>query len=294
MKPWHFCFIHLLVFWSTHWVIWSDFVLCIYISTATQYGEGVYFAVNSSYSVQTRYSPPDPLSGNRKVYQCKVLVGCSVKGHKDMRILPQRSGSNMFYDSATDSIANPTMYVIFNDTQAYPEYMVTFKSMWELPYMLWKALWCQWHSFRLSLFFGWTEAVTFLCAHVFCFAEEERQLLYSRKEILCWVFHVHCSPGLASSHDQLRAVCPTPLIKLASWAYECCKIECVLEGVFLYLAYISMDFCYSVNEFYCLNYRKWYEWRKMGNMQIYVYLYQFIKYIYTFVLEVFMSVTFHC
>ena len=112
-------------------------------------------------------------------------------------------------------------------------------------------------------------------------------------------FYVECSmsiasQGLASAHDQLRAVCPTPLIKLASWAYERCKIECVLEGVFLYLAYISMDFCYSVSEFYCLNYRKWYEWRKMGNMQIYVYLYQFIKYIYTFVLEFFMSVTFHC
>ena len=185
MKPWRFCFTHLLVFWSTHWVIWSDFVLCIYILTATQFGQGVYFAVNSSYSVQTKYSPPDPLSGNRKVYQCKVLVGCSVEGHKLMRILPQRAGSNMFYDSATNSIANPIMYVIFNDTQAYPEYMVTFRSVWELPYVLWKVLWCQWHSFRLLFFWLDLSSYFLMCPWIlFCWRRKTTAVSQKRDSVL--------------------------------------------------------------------------------------------------------------
>ena len=106
-------------------------MLYIYFLTATQFGQGVYFAVNSAYSVQAKYSPPDPASGDRKVYQCKVLIGHSMEGTPNMRILPQRTGSDMFYDSATNSTTNPIMYVIFNDTQAYPEYMVTFRSQWE-------------------------------------------------------------------------------------------------------------------------------------------------------------------
>lgn len=29
------------------------------------------------------------------------------------------------YDSVTDDITKPSMFVIFNDTQAYPEYLIT-------------------------------------------------------------------------------------------------------------------------------------------------------------------------
>ncbi|KAK7108899.1 hypothetical protein V1264_016555 [Littorina saxatilis] len=92
---------------------------------ATKFGAGVYFAVDSEYSIRSTYSPPDG-SGLCRVYQCKVLVGHSVVGNEKMRFLPQRRGSDRFYDSAVDSKI-PGMYVIFNDTQAYPEYLVTFK-----------------------------------------------------------------------------------------------------------------------------------------------------------------------
>nr|KAG5698672.1 hypothetical protein BaRGS_022560 [Batillaria attramentaria] len=51
---------------------------------ATAYGQGVYFAVNSKYSAERRYSPPDA-SGKRYMYQCKVLVGYPTRGEENMR-----------------------------------------------------------------------------------------------------------------------------------------------------------------------------------------------------------------
>ena len=93
---------------------------------ATVYGKGVYFAVNSSYSAQPTYSAEDDKTGYCYVYQCKVLTGCTTKGDHKMRFLPKRV-DQVSYDSATDNVTKPAMYVIFNDTQAYPEYLITFK-----------------------------------------------------------------------------------------------------------------------------------------------------------------------
>ncbi|KAK7109795.1 protein mono-ADP-ribosyltransferase PARP14-like isoform X1 [Littorina saxatilis] len=91
---------------------------------ATAYGKGVYFATKSSYSTDCRYSPPDS-SGRRFLYQCQVLVGHPTLGSSDMRFLPPRS-DHVVCDSATNNLQSPDMYVIFNDTQAYPQYLITF------------------------------------------------------------------------------------------------------------------------------------------------------------------------
>ncbi|XP_025094894.1 poly [ADP-ribose] polymerase 14-like isoform X4 [Pomacea canaliculata] len=92
---------------------------------ATVYGQGVYFAVNSSYSMSDTYSVRDQ-SGRKHLYQCRVLVGYPTVGNSDMKFLPTRQGK-IRYDSATDRNSSPKMYIIFNDTQAYPEYLITFK-----------------------------------------------------------------------------------------------------------------------------------------------------------------------
>ncbi|XP_025094887.1 poly [ADP-ribose] polymerase 14-like isoform X2 [Pomacea canaliculata] len=92
---------------------------------ATWYGQGVYFAVNSSYSMDPTYSTADSL-GQKYIYQCKVLVGHSTKGSKETKTLPIRQGE-IKYDSATNDEKNPQMYVIFHDSQAYPEYLITLR-----------------------------------------------------------------------------------------------------------------------------------------------------------------------
>lgn len=99
-------------------------ILILFLCTATVFGEGVYFAVSSEYSASPKYSPPDS-KGRRYIYQCKVLTGQAMIGKAGLKVLPQRTG-DILYDSATNNLTEPTVYVIFNDNQAYPEYLITF------------------------------------------------------------------------------------------------------------------------------------------------------------------------
>lgn len=96
----------------------------ILLFAATCYGDGVYFAVDASYSLQRTYSPKD-IFGKRFLYQCKVLTGSYTTGYSGMKVLPVRAGEER-YDSATDCMIRPSMFVIFHDAQAYPEYLITF------------------------------------------------------------------------------------------------------------------------------------------------------------------------
>ncbi|CAG2236713.1 PARP10_14_15 [Mytilus edulis] len=60
---------------------------------------------------------------------CKDNSSVSCQGIRGMRDLPVRQDGTMLkYDSATNTNYNPTEeYVIFNDSQAYPQYCITFK-----------------------------------------------------------------------------------------------------------------------------------------------------------------------
>ncbi|VDI21837.1 poly [ADP-ribose] polymerase 10/14/15 [Mytilus galloprovincialis] len=95
----------------------------------TAYGLGVYFAVESAYSVQDTYSVPDKdANKHKRIYLCRVLVGEYAVGNKDTKVPPPKAaGSHILYDTVTNNVANPAMFIIFHDSQAFPEYLVTFK-----------------------------------------------------------------------------------------------------------------------------------------------------------------------
>ncbi|XP_076013272.1 protein mono-ADP-ribosyltransferase PARP10 [Genypterus blacodes] len=97
---------------------------------ATAFGQGVYFAINSALSVQDQYSPPN-LDGNKFVFVSKVLTGDYTRGSHTMKTAPLKESDDipLRYDSVTDSITKPSMFVIFNDTQAYPEYLITCQNI---------------------------------------------------------------------------------------------------------------------------------------------------------------------
>ena len=57
------------------------------------------------------------------MYVVKVIVGVYTKGMKDMVNLPEQS-PNVPFNCAVDNLDNPTVFVIFRDYQAYPEYIM--------------------------------------------------------------------------------------------------------------------------------------------------------------------------
>ncbi|KAG1971164.1 poly [ADP-ribose] polymerase [Pimephales promelas] len=90
------------------------------------YGNGSYFAVDPSYSARG-YSKPD-VKGHKRMYLARVLVGDFTQGIRGLPVPPAKSSNSAdLYNSVTDNIHNPTMFVIFNDVQAYPEYLITFQ-----------------------------------------------------------------------------------------------------------------------------------------------------------------------
>ncbi|XP_023043968.1 protein mono-ADP-ribosyltransferase PARP10 [Piliocolobus tephrosceles] len=97
---------------------------------ATVYGKGVYFARRASLSVQDRYSPPNA-DGHKAVFVARVLTGDYGQGRRGLRAPPLRGPGHVLlrYDSAVDCICQPSIFVIFHDTQALPTHLITCEHM---------------------------------------------------------------------------------------------------------------------------------------------------------------------
>jgi len=92
---------------------------------ATYFGKGAYFAGHSEYS--ERYAAPDKY-GNRRMFLCRVAVGDWCVGKKDQLTPDSKPGKTTeLFDSTVNDIANPSIFVVYHDTQVYPEYIVTYK-----------------------------------------------------------------------------------------------------------------------------------------------------------------------
>lgn len=82
-------------------------------------GNGVYF------STTARYSHGFTKGDTRSIILAKVITGAYTKGAAGMKTTPERSDFDL-YDSVVDDVNNPTMYVVFKDTSAYPAYIVRY------------------------------------------------------------------------------------------------------------------------------------------------------------------------
>ena len=91
-------------------------------AVGTMHGNGCYFARDASYSIG--YSLPDS-QGNCYMYLARVLT----QGAHGMLAPPPKDpqNSHILYDSVVDDTTNPSIFVTFQDCQAYPEYLIIFK-----------------------------------------------------------------------------------------------------------------------------------------------------------------------
>eukprot|EP00062_Callorhinchus_milii_P015765 gi/632966462/ref/XP_007899428.1/ PREDICTED: poly [ADP-ribose] polymerase 14-like [Callorhinchus milii] len=96
-------------------------------ANAVFYGDGTYFAINARYSASDQYSKPDA-KGFKLIYRARVLTGEYGQGQKGLKEPPLKNqqGGPDRYDSVTDQLQSPSMFVVFQDNQAYPEYLIQF------------------------------------------------------------------------------------------------------------------------------------------------------------------------
>ena len=85
----------------------------------TVYGEGAYFARDAKYSHSYTRGPV------RFMFLCKVLVGQYARGQSSYKRPPAKAG-HALYDSCVNDMTNPSVYVIFDIAQSYPEYLVEY------------------------------------------------------------------------------------------------------------------------------------------------------------------------
>ncbi|XP_009885737.1 PREDICTED: poly [ADP-ribose] polymerase 12-like [Charadrius vociferus] len=87
----------------------------------TVYGKGSYFARDASYS--DNYCGED--LHTKTMFLARVLVGEFTLG-KSSYVRPPLKDNQNFYDSCVNSYSNPSIFVIFEKHQIYPEYLIEY------------------------------------------------------------------------------------------------------------------------------------------------------------------------
>ncbi|XP_036376010.1 protein mono-ADP-ribosyltransferase PARP12-like isoform X2 [Megalops cyprinoides] len=88
----------------------------------TAYGKGSYFARDAKYSHSYTSSV-----GMRTMFVCRVLVGNYTKGNSSYLRPPSKDGGDtIFYDSCVDDVYDPSIFVVFEKHQVYPEYLIQY------------------------------------------------------------------------------------------------------------------------------------------------------------------------
>ncbi|KAM5171919.1 protein mono-ADP-ribosyltransferase PARP12-like [Mantella aurantiaca] len=88
------------------------------------YGQGNYFAKDAAYA--HGYSPANR-TGTRTMFVARVLVGDFIKGDPTMRRPPQKYKSAESYNSCVNNVTSPSIFVVFEKSQVYPEYILEYK-----------------------------------------------------------------------------------------------------------------------------------------------------------------------
>ncbi|XP_022810083.1 TCDD-inducible poly [ADP-ribose] polymerase-like isoform X2 [Stylophora pistillata] len=93
----------------------------------TQYGHGCYFAVDASYSNNYSITARER---TRYMFLAKVLTGEFKRGEQSFYRPPLKDPSNPagdVYDSCVDDENQPKIFLIFNDEQCYPLYLIKYQ-----------------------------------------------------------------------------------------------------------------------------------------------------------------------
>ncbi|XP_053379363.1 uncharacterized protein LOC123527457 isoform X2 [Mercenaria mercenaria] len=99
----------------------NNFDIRVSGKSGTLYGDGAYFAKDSKYSHAYTKGP------ERYMFLVNVLVGHYTTGNKSYRRPPHKPGSDHeLFDSCVNDITDPSIFVVFDKNQYYPEYLIKY------------------------------------------------------------------------------------------------------------------------------------------------------------------------
>ncbi|XP_042563222.1 uncharacterized protein LOC122132670 [Clupea harengus] len=90
-------------------------------ANGTVYGEGCYFARDARYS--NSYTSDHSV---RSMFVCRVLAGSYTRGQSQYRLPPSIDGGLLLYDSCVNDVRDPSIFVVFDKQQVYPEFLITY------------------------------------------------------------------------------------------------------------------------------------------------------------------------
>lgn len=100
------------------------------ISGSNMLGAACYFATTSSYSSQDMFSPANQ-RGERFMFLVRVITGDYCKGDPKLKTAPYKPPTadayDRRYDSVVNEMSNPTMFAVFHDASAYPDYIIKYQ-----------------------------------------------------------------------------------------------------------------------------------------------------------------------
>ena len=75
----------------------------------------------------TQVFAPKDGDGVRHIYLCSVVTGDYAQGARKFREPPLKDGNGPdHYDTVVNDMNEPTVFVVFRDSLAYPEYHIEF------------------------------------------------------------------------------------------------------------------------------------------------------------------------
>lgn len=105
----------------------TNFGFDMRVAATGMYGVGIYFAVNATYSDHGYVLQNKDKS--KEMFICRVTCGQHVPGNSALRRPPPKDvkvPNGELYDSVTDTGKPNIMHIVFNNAQAYPEYIVKY------------------------------------------------------------------------------------------------------------------------------------------------------------------------
>jgi hypothetical protein len=98
------------------------------------WGMGIYFSVNAQYSL-SGYAFKNTNDGTRSIFYVRVALGDDIElsRNRSYKIPPEKpSTSGIFaverYDSIKEKTGGSDIYILYENSRAYPDYLITFEN----------------------------------------------------------------------------------------------------------------------------------------------------------------------